>query len=332
MSSCYFDFERDGDEEEKSMIKGIDPGLEASGMKTRSLSFEMCRFLLKRYETAFPLVEARFANPHGYGPIHPFGQHTCGVQCRPFFIRVGHYYICRSSGNFHFCPPDGCKEGVVLKGAQTKHCPITGKNSYEFEVDTFESTAGLKRKQPGDGDTDYESMAQMNDPDEVDEEVQVAKRAKTSTTPGVRLSKEGQQSTAKDIQRIQSKADAVVQSLLPAAVLVGSVTLRWIVDEHVLYLWKVILQTPLYQQHSMRYKIAQHVQVVLDGMIDGLAIEKRVVIPQVAVVRQAVLDRKVLSIQPDLASKKFFNAALKEALGEDAQERSRRLEVIDRRG
>jgi len=313
------------------MLKGIDPGLEAAGMKSRSMSFEMCRFLLKYYETAFPLVDASHANPHGYGPIHRFGQDSCGVECRSTFLRVGHYYICLSSGNFHFCPPDGCREGKVRGDTQHRHCPITGNDSYALHTDEFERTRGLKRSID---EADYESIAKMQDPDDTaEEDIQSSKRARTSSggpKTGTRLSKEGQQSTSKDIQLIQSKADMAVQAVLPASV-VPSTLLRWIVDEHVLYLWKVVLQTAQYQQHSMRYKLAQHVQVVLDGMVDGVAIENRVVIPQVAVIRQAVLERKVSSIQPDLASKKFFNAALKEALGENPEDRARRLDVIHRR-
>ena len=336
----FFNFEKDGDEEEKAMNTGEDPGLETAKMQTRTMSFEMLRFLLKRYETSFPITDAQNANPWGCGPIYYLGEHRCSIACRPYFLRVGHFYLCRSSGNVHYCPPEGCSEGKVPKGANGTHCPITGMFSYEFLVDEFERTAGKRKNQGADMDTDYEGMAaQMHDTEDCgggDEDVY--RRSSSSSSKrqkidngGLRLSKEGQQSNAKEIQKLQSKADSYVQSLLPLPLL-NAIRLRWIVDENVLYLWKVLIQTKQYQEHSLRYRLTQHIQVVLDGMIDGLEVDHKKVIPRVQPLRQAVQELSGgLAIRPDLASKKFFRAALAEALGEDPQKKEKLLSAIEKR-
>ena len=237
----FYDFAENGDDEEKLMEKGDDPGLEQMGMKSKKISYEKWVFLLKKYETSFPLFSASLARPAGYPPWYPEYAHTCGIPCRTQFIKVGHTYICRSSGNVHVCPPEGCRSGVVRKDDKEKHCPITGNNSYAFHSNTYESTAGMKRKFKEDEDVDYEGMGTaQNDLEDMGVETATVVQCeeeepiREEAAPTTRLSKEGQQSNAKDISMVQGKADSVVASVIPSTLL-ETIGLRWIVDEHVLY-------------------------------------------------------------------------------------------------
>ena len=322
----YFDFAQDGDDDEKDFMKGDDPYAFAEGGKYQRYSVEKLGFLLKKYVTSFPIIPVNGSLFRG--SLEHAGKECVATRCRGSLIRVGTVYICPMSGNFHDCPPTGCRLGHLKDRYEASYCPLTGNETYAIhrhDRESMSSVSGAVRREKGE---DMEFEYERNDDEAEEERPQEPVETELPVDHPIkvqRISKEGRQSNPKDIFILQSKAAHIVAAIFPKTA--ETVRREW-VNKHILYLWKLVVGTQVYKKHSMSYRMESHTKVILDAMVDGFVEAGFMIIPQVDSIRESIARGEVM-IGPTLSAKKFFTRCLSEALS--VPERLDVLKVIAER-
>lgn len=290
--------------------------------------------LLDLWIRLHPIVPVSAFYPKLAKPV----RHTCNKDCRPHLIRSGDSFVCKVSGYVHECPPTGCSEMWLAKQGQYRVCELTGRQCEVY--DETAETKGNAIEKGGDeddvGGMDTEPAAvrpSLSEASSTEQQVQPTTTTTERPLKRMRLAKEGRIDNDDNMKSLQSNASHAIRDAIPELALPSRRDdLHQMVDEHVLYLWRVVAKTETYKQSSLTYKFAVHIQVVLDHMIDGFRFDKRVIVPQVEFVRQALTKGLNPAIRPPgTQQKKFFSKCIQE-LQASYGGRTDILETIARRG
>jgi hypothetical protein len=324
---CFFDFSQNGDEEEQEFDKGIDPS--DSDSKNTRLSEERVVFALKKFIATHPIVRAGaewYAIRQRQRSLrHPRGTPCSGRECRASLVKVNATYVCTRSGHFHECPPSGCR--LAKTGAQkdVRHCPLTGNDSHAIHRNVSDAPWRFGYEDIASSSSEDEEEEGDELMDEAADELKTSETATEAETAALhahdavvepppakiqRVSREARQSNTQDIDIIRSSALATVRAIFPFAS--QQKHHDW-VNNHILYLWNLVVQTNKYQVHSMTYKLSAHTRVVMDAMVEGFVVDGFAVVPAFAEIAAAV-ETGAVKIRATLKAKKFFRACLQETL------------------
>lgn len=211
------------------------------------VSAEQCIEAFRRFVVQHRVVSALAGVPQAH--------HVCCGACHWF--EHHNVFICRKSGNIHFCGEDCDK---LVETHEHNVCALTGR-TYNLEL-RYENAVNWKR----------DALNRTTVPE-------------TEKTPRVRIAKTVNDNNysrgsdwANTVQRLSVDAHNFVNNLMQSVQLKDGATLATLVDttyvtKYILSLWTQISNTELYKRtYSHKYKFLYHCAVIVYSMRDGVEV------------------------------------------------------------